>query len=72
MKHKDGAGLLALSDSYYERDPDGTYSNMMFANAAVNCLDQPPSFTSPAEVEKALPDFEKASRSSARASRGPP
>ncbi|MGD6744729.1 alpha/beta hydrolase [Streptomyces sp. BH106] len=61
MKHKDGAGLLALSDSYYERDPDGTYSNMMFANAAVNCLDQPPSFTSPAEVEKALPDFEKAS-----------
>ncbi|MFI5662741.1 alpha/beta hydrolase [Streptomyces sp. NPDC051684] len=61
MKHKDGAGLLALSDSYYERDPDGTYSNMMFANAAVNCLDQPPSFTSPAEVEKAVPDFEKAS-----------
>ncbi|MGY0485824.1 alpha/beta hydrolase [Streptomyces sp. WG-D5] len=61
MKKKDGASLLALSDSYYERDPDGSYSNMMFANAAVNCLDQPPSFTSPAEVEKALPDFEKAS-----------
>ncbi|MBO1333812.1 alpha/beta hydrolase [Streptomyces sp. VRA16 Mangrove soil] len=61
LSKKDGAGLLALSDSYYERDPDGTYSNLMFANAAVNCLDQPPSFTSPADVESALPDFEKAS-----------
>ncbi|MFI7338864.1 alpha/beta hydrolase [Streptomyces sp. NPDC050085] len=61
MKRKDGSGLLALSDSYYERDPDGTYTNLMFANAAVNCLDQPPSFTSPAEVESAVADFEKAS-----------
>ncbi|MCQ4212150.1 alpha/beta hydrolase [Streptomyces longispororuber] len=61
IKEKDGAGLLALSDSYYERDPDGTYTNLMFANAAVNCLDQPPSFTSPQEVKEALPDFEKAS-----------
>ncbi|MFI6878652.1 alpha/beta hydrolase [Streptomyces sp. NPDC050400] len=61
IKEKDGAGLLALSDSYYERDPDGTYTNLMFANAAVNCLDQPPSFTSPQEVKDALPDFEKAS-----------
>ncbi|WP_338698855.1 alpha/beta hydrolase [Streptomyces sp. Q6] len=61
IKEKDGAGLLALSDSYYERDPDGTYTNLMFANAAVNCLDQPPSFTTPQEVEAALPSFEKAS-----------
>ncbi|MFF4120112.1 alpha/beta hydrolase [Streptomyces sp. NPDC001714] len=61
MKDNDGAGLLALSDSYYERDPDGRYSNLMFANAAVNCLDLPPAFTSPEEVEKALPEFEKAS-----------
>ncbi|MFJ8826227.1 alpha/beta hydrolase [Streptomyces sp. NPDC102467] len=61
MTKKDGAGLLALSDSYYERDPDGTYTNLMFANAAVNCLDQPPSFTSAKEVEDALPSFEKAS-----------
>ncbi|MFJ9040928.1 alpha/beta hydrolase [Streptomyces sp. NPDC102406] len=61
MKKGDGAGLLALSDSYYERDPDGTYTNLMFANAAVNCLDQPPSFTSAKEVEDALPSFEKAS-----------
>ncbi|MET9799494.1 alpha/beta hydrolase [Streptomyces sp. NPDC006368] len=57
----DGAPLLSLADSYYERRPDGTYSNLMYANAAVNCLDQPPAFTSPAEVTAAVPSFEKAS-----------
>ncbi|MFD9287223.1 alpha/beta hydrolase [Streptomyces sp. NPDC060030] len=57
----DGSGLLALADSYYERDPSGTYQNLMFANAAVNCLDLAPAFTGPEAVEKALPEFEKAS-----------
>ncbi|GGY21144.1 alpha/beta hydrolase [Streptomyces djakartensis] len=61
MRENDGAGLLALSDSYYERDADGGYSNLMFANAAVNCLDLPPAFATPGEVRKALPAFEKAS-----------
>ncbi|WP_425276296.1 alpha/beta hydrolase [Streptomyces carpinensis] len=61
MKKNDGAGLLALSDTYYERDPSGRYSNLMFANAAVNCLDLPPAFSGPADVEKALPAFRKAS-----------
>ncbi|MFA3877588.1 alpha/beta hydrolase [Streptomyces sp. MMCC 100] len=61
MKEKDGAGLLILSDSYYEREADGGYSNLMFANAAVNCLDLPAAFSSPDEVRAALPDFEKAS-----------
>ncbi|MEU9554779.1 alpha/beta hydrolase [Streptomyces fumanus] len=61
MKKNDGAGLLALSDSYYERDPNGGYSNLMSANAAVNCLDLPAAFSSPDEVRDALPDFEKAS-----------
>ncbi|MFF3919532.1 alpha/beta hydrolase [Streptomyces sp. NPDC001852] len=61
MKENDGAGLLALSDSYYERDSGGHYSNLMMANAAVNCLDLPSAFTGPEQVEKALPDFEKAS-----------
>ena len=28
-KDRDGAGLLALSDSYYERDGGGTYANLM-------------------------------------------
>ncbi|MEV6961400.1 alpha/beta hydrolase [Streptomyces sp. NPDC051207] len=61
MKEKDGAGLLVLSDSYYERDADGGYSNLMFANAAVNCLDLPAAFNSPDEVRQALPAFERAS-----------
>ncbi|MER6327321.1 alpha/beta hydrolase [Streptomyces coelicoflavus] len=61
IKEKDGAGLLILSDSYYEREADGGYSNLMFANAAVNCLDLPAAFSSPDEVRAALPDFEKAS-----------
>lgn len=61
MKENDGAGLLVLSDSYYERDADGRYSNLMFANAAVNCLDLPAAFSSPDQVEQALPAFEKAS-----------
>ncbi|WP_413757771.1 alpha/beta hydrolase [Streptomyces sp. MMBL 11-3] len=61
MKEKDGAGLLVLSDSYYERGADGRYANLMSANAAVNCLDLPPAFSSPEEVEKGVPAFEKAS-----------
>ncbi|MET7289065.1 alpha/beta hydrolase [Streptomyces sp. NPDC005573] len=61
MKENDGAGLLALSDSYYERDASGSYSNLMMANAAVNCLDLPPAYTGPEGVRKALPAFRKAS-----------
>ncbi|MFD6549086.1 alpha/beta hydrolase [Streptomyces sp. NPDC058398] len=61
MKQNDGAGLLALSDSYYERDADGQYANLMSANAAVNCLDLPPAFSGPDQVEQSLPAFEKAS-----------
>ncbi|MFC9592020.1 alpha/beta hydrolase [Streptomyces sp. NPDC056944] len=57
----DGSGLLALADSYYEREADGTYANLMSANAAVNCLDLPPAFGGPADVQKAVPSFEKAS-----------
>ncbi|MFE6102454.1 alpha/beta hydrolase [Streptomyces laurentii] len=57
----EGSSLLALADSYYEREPDGTYANLMSANAAVNCLDLPPAFAGPADVVKAVPSFEKAS-----------
>ncbi|MCX5146322.1 MULTISPECIES: alpha/beta hydrolase [unclassified Streptomyces] len=57
----DGSALLALADSYYEREPDGKYANLMFANAAVNCLDQPPAFTGPEAVDTAVPSFQKAS-----------
>ncbi|MDN0198079.1 alpha/beta hydrolase [Streptomyces sp. S.PNR 29] len=61
MKKNDGADLLALSDSYFERDADGEYANLMFANAAVNCLDLPPAFDTSDQVREALPAFEKAS-----------
>jgi pimeloyl-ACP methyl ester carboxylesterase len=58
----DGSGLLSLADSYYERDPDGKYTNLMYANTAVNCLDLPPAYPKgPDDVTKALPSFEKAS-----------
>ncbi|MFE9001306.1 alpha/beta hydrolase [Streptomyces sp. NPDC007875] len=56
-----GGGLLNLADLYYERDTDGSYANLMYANPAVNCLDLPPAFRTPAEVKKSLPAFEKAS-----------
>ncbi|MGW1072432.1 alpha/beta hydrolase [Streptomyces sp. NPDC002537] len=57
----DGSLLLRLSDAYYERDGNGAYSNLMYANAAVNCLDLPPAFRGPDDVREALPDFRKAS-----------
>ncbi|MCD9145214.1 alpha/beta hydrolase [Streptomyces albireticuli] len=59
--HGDGAPLLRLSDAYFEREGNGAYANLMYANAAVNCLDLPPAFRSPGEVRDALPAFEKAS-----------
>jgi pimeloyl-ACP methyl ester carboxylesterase len=37
----DGSGLLAQTDSYLDRHPDGTYGNLQEANSAVNCLDAP-------------------------------
>lgn len=60
-EHNDGSGLLALSDQYYERDASGHYSNLMYANSAVNCLDLPPSATDPQQVEAQLPMYRKAS-----------
>jgi pimeloyl-ACP methyl ester carboxylesterase len=60
-KKGDGTGLLSLSDQYFERSPDGSYSNLMYANSAVNCLDLPPAARTAAEVRKALPSFEKTS-----------
>ncbi|MBB1246440.1 alpha/beta fold hydrolase [Streptomyces durbertensis] len=57
----DGAALLRLADAYNERDPDGSYGNIMFAYTAVTCLDQPAAFADPAEARKAVPSFEKVS-----------
>ncbi|GAA1147103.1 pimeloyl-ACP methyl ester carboxylesterase [Kitasatospora gansuensis] len=61
-KAGDGTALLKLSDQYYDREADGSYPNLMFANMAVNCLDLPAPFASPAEAAAAVPEFEQASR----------
>src|SRR5579859_1222124 len=37
----DGRILMALSDTYYQRAADGTYSSLEDANAAINCVDRP-------------------------------
>ncbi|MEV7024358.1 alpha/beta hydrolase [Kitasatospora sp. NPDC093558] len=60
-KTGDGTGLLKLSDSYYGREPDGSYPNLMFANTAVNCLDLPAPFAGPEDVLRAVPEFERSS-----------
>ncbi|MET8541030.1 alpha/beta hydrolase [Kitasatospora sp. NPDC004799] len=57
----DGTGLLRLSDDYYGREADGSYPNLMFANTAVNCLDLPAPFRGPEDVQRAVPEFERAS-----------
>lgn len=35
----DGAGLMALNDSYYQRLPDGTYDNFLEAFPVISCAD---------------------------------
>ncbi|MFE7559070.1 alpha/beta hydrolase [Kitasatospora sp. NPDC057500] len=57
----DGTGLLKLSDTYYGREEDGSYPNLMFANMAVNCLDLPAPFTGPEDAARAVPEFERTS-----------
>jgi hypothetical protein len=42
----DGRALLELFDNFVERRPDGSYSNFLEANSAINCVDTP----SPREV----------------------
>ncbi|MEO6122239.1 MAG: alpha/beta hydrolase [Ilumatobacteraceae bacterium] len=41
LQNGDGAGILALYDDYYSRQPDGTYDNSLEAYFAINCLDDP-------------------------------
>jgi pimeloyl-ACP methyl ester carboxylesterase len=35
----DGAGLMALNDSYYQRQPDGSYDNFLEAFPVISCAD---------------------------------
>ncbi|HEY7487829.1 MAG TPA: alpha/beta hydrolase [Streptosporangiaceae bacterium] len=41
IQSRDGTLLLRLSDALVERKEDGTYSSLMEANMAVNCVDKP-------------------------------
>lgn len=55
----DGSGLLALNDSYFERNSDGTYGNALEAFLAISCLDDPGPSTV-AGVDEYLPRFKEA------------
>ena len=36
----DGNGLLSLQDAYYQRGPDGSYSNLLESFQAISCADE--------------------------------
>jgi pimeloyl-ACP methyl ester carboxylesterase len=56
----DGDPLLALSDAYTSRGPNGYYANTLEALYAVNCLDHPEAVPA-SEVAEEIPAFEQAS-----------
>ena len=41
----DSQGLFAIADGYWQRLPNGTYSNLMDANTAITCADMRQSFS---------------------------
>ncbi|MGP4110413.1 alpha/beta hydrolase [Streptomyces sp. 4N509B] len=57
----DGAPLLDLADSYYEREGDGSYDTSSFAFHAIGCLDSPAGSQNPDEVRELLASYEEAS-----------
>lgn len=60
----DGGVLLRLSDAYFRRQPDGSYSeNLGEANPAINCLDSADDDgeSTLEEVQDSLPRFSEAS-----------
>ena len=54
-----GRGLLDLYDSYYQRNPDGSYGNELEAFNAILCVDDPGPMTVE-ETDSYLPAFKKA------------
>ncbi|HEY5875319.1 MAG TPA: alpha/beta hydrolase, partial [Ilumatobacteraceae bacterium] len=47
----DGEGLLAGYDEYFQRQSDGTYSNLLEAFVAISCLDSDPDEPQPGDAE---------------------
>jgi pimeloyl-ACP methyl ester carboxylesterase len=41
VKNGDGSALLQFADSLTERNTDGTYTNLIESNMAINCVDRP-------------------------------
>lgn len=56
----DGRILMALSDSYFQRNPNGTYANIEDSNNAINCLDHPV-MTNVADYDALGPTYAQAS-----------
>lgn len=56
----DGSALLAMADIYNNRVGGHYQSNETEANFAVNCVDHPDEATSAAQVQQALPTYQKA------------
>lgn len=61
-----GSQLLALSDRYASRGPDGYIDNSIDVLYAVNCLDHD-DYTETKDVPKLIPEFEKAAPTFGRA-----
>ncbi|WP_432074365.1 alpha/beta hydrolase [Streptomyces wuyuanensis] len=55
-----GARLLALADSYNDREPDGSYGTQSHSQRAISCADAKQRPT-PAEAKALLPEFERIS-----------
>lgn len=56
----DGSVLLQLSDLYTNRHEDGSYSNLLEANLAINCLDKG-SLKTVGQAERLVPEYERLS-----------
>ncbi|MEJ7770404.1 MAG: alpha/beta hydrolase [Geodermatophilaceae bacterium] len=53
----DSAGILELADGYSQRQADGTYSNLIDANIAINCADSDQKFT-PDQVRNYIAEWD--------------
>ena len=59
-QYGDGAGLLDLYDSYYQRRADGTYDNSLEAFQSIVCMDDPERLTV-AEEDASAADYQAVS-----------
>jgi hypothetical protein len=60
VQNNKGAGILALADRLTERRQDGSYSNLMESNMAINCVDR--------DSPRSVAGFDAAASQAAKAS----